>query len=325
MNTIYKRFFTNSYWPLFLLLFTLLGSCKKEYKKYPYADIISFTVKDANGEPLKAVVDAKNLTLYWPPNQALPDSIAPVITVSDRANVSPASGKKVAFKDNVKFTVTAQNGSTKEYLIKKVINQPLIKVSMLQGIFTYNGKDFAKRVIPVVIIGDNFIADLKQTKVFLVNTADNTEKEQIIANISPILITLNLDASTVNGTYKIKIVSGLRAFTIDRPFAIANEAPFFSATEMSKFPTALKPGQEFTLESTSRIGLINKISFRYLETRAYYEFTINEAKDGKLTLKVPDNIPLGEYYFLQFTYPGDEYYAAGTGGSILANRIFITN
>lgn len=325
MNTIYKRFFTSSYWLVVLLLFTLLGSCKKVYEEYPYANVVSFTVKDANGDPLKAVIDSKNLTLYWPPNQVLPDSIAPVIVVSDRASVSPASGKKVVFKDNVKFTVTAQNGSTKEYLIKQVINQPVIKVSMLQGIFTYNGKDFAKRPISVTIFGDNFIADTKQTKIFLVNTADNTEKEQTISNISPIVITVNLDASTANGTYKLKVVSGLRSFTIDRQFALANEAPFFSPDEYAKFPTALKIGQEFTIESSSQIELLTRFAFRNFENRVYYDFIIKEAKNGKLTLKVPDNVPLGEYYFVQFNYPAGEYYAAAVGGSILTNRIFITN
>lgn len=326
MNTIYKRFFTSSYWWLILLsFFTLLGACKKEYEEYPYADIMSFTVKDANGDPLKAVIDAKNLTLYWPPNQALPDSITPVITVSDRSSVSPASGKKVAFKDNVKFTVTAQNGTTKEYLIKQVINQPVIKVSFVQGISVFNGKDVAKRATPITIMGDNFISDLKQTKVFLMNTADNTEKEQTISNLSQISLSLTLNPATANGIYKLKIVSGLRSFVVDKSFAVSNEAPFFSADEYAKFPTALKTGQEFTLEGINGIELINKISFRYLDTRAYYEFTIKEAKNGKLTLKVPDNVPLGEYYAIQFNYPADEYYAAGLGAANLPNRIFITN
>lgn len=323
MNTTYKRFSASSYCLLLFCLLSLFSACKKEYEDFPYADIVSFTVKDTYGEPIKAVIDEKNLTIYWPSNQAVPDNIVPVIVVSERANVSPSSGQAVAFKETTRFVVTAQNGTTKEYVIKKVVNQPLLKIDITGGISVYNAKNFAIKGRNIIISGDNVIADKNQTKVYLVNTANNIEKELTIGTLSPIAINVTLDTTTPDGIYKLKVVSGQRTVVIERTFGITAGSPFISALEMTAIKTILKPGEEFTLNGENRIELINKFSIRNVANKQFYDLTVKEAKTGQLILKVPESLPIGQYDLFIYNYPAGEYYAAGTGSDYFDDIITI--
>lgn len=310
MNTIYKRFSTSTCLLLVCFL-SLFSSCKKEYEEFPYADIVSFTVKDTNGEPLKAVIDEKNLTIYWPSNQIAPENLVPIITVSDRASVSPASGTTVAFKETTKFVVTAQNGTTKEYVIKKVINQPLLKINLSSGISVYNTKNFVTRGGFINVTGDNIIASKEQTKAYLVNTSTSAEKELTIATITPIAISAAIDETVADGIYKLKIVSGIRSVTFENTFGVTYGRSSITPVEMSVIKLTLKLGEEFTLKGTNRIELLNKFSIRNATSKQLYELIIKETKTGQLTLKIPDNLPVGKYDLYSYDYPAGEYYAAG--------------
>ncbi|WP_175635839.1 DUF5018 domain-containing protein [Pedobacter ghigonis] len=324
MNTIYKRFSTSTCVLLFCLL-SLFTSCKKEYEEFPYTDIVSFTVKDADGNPLKAVIDGKQIILYWPSNQAIPDNIAPAITVSERATVSPASGSTVAFKETTKFVVTAQNGTTKEYLIKKIINQPLLKINISSGISVYNTKNFVTRGGFINVTGDNIIASKEQTKAYLVNTSTNAEKELTINTITPIALSAEVDATVSDGIYKLKIVSGVRSVTFENTFGVSYGRPSITPVEMSVIKLTFKLGEEFILKGTNRIELLNKFSIRNATSKQLYDLIIKETKTGQLTLKIPDNLPVGKYDLYSYDYPAGEYYAAGPTQRAFDDIITITN
>lgn len=45
------------------------------------------------------------------------DNLVPVIQVSDKASVSPASGTAQDFTDSVTYTVTAEDHSEQEYIV----------------------------------------------------------------------------------------------------------------------------------------------------------------------------------------------------------------
>lgn len=107
---------------LILLVFV---SCKKEDHKIYKADILSFTTKDSSGEPIKgALTETNDIVFYWPPEQKLPDSITPVIKISEGSTVKPASGTKVPFSAQTSFTVTSGDGVTKSYKLKVMPYDP---------------------------------------------------------------------------------------------------------------------------------------------------------------------------------------------------------
>ena len=91
---------------LFLLNFNT--SCKKEDIKSDEKEILSFSVEKQVGE---TIIDSEKNTVFI----EVPDSmdlskIIPVITVSEKATISPASGITADFsKDSVIYMVTAEN------------------------------------------------------------------------------------------------------------------------------------------------------------------------------------------------------------------------
>lgn len=325
MNTIYKRFSVSSYYLLILCVVIVFGACKKEYEDYPYADILSFTIKDASGEPVKAIIDEKNLTIYWPSGQAVPDHITPAIVVSERASVSPASGQSVAFEETTKFVVTAQNGTSKTYVIKKVINQPLLKINISSGILVYNTKSFVNRGSNINVTGDNIIASKEQTKAFLVNTANHTEKEIAIASITPISLSAKIDAGVPDGIYQLKIVSGLRSVVLERTFGVSNGRPAITPVELSTIKLTLKLGEEFIIYGENRIELVNQFAIRHMATKQLYNLIIKETKTGQLTLKVPNDLPTGNYDLYSYNYPAGDYYPAGPLSGVFDDMITIVN
>ncbi|MDH6309310.1 hypothetical protein M2451_002804 [Dysgonomonas sp. PFB1-18] len=87
--------------------------CKKAPS--PETSISSFSVSGA-AVVIDAVMDGSNIYFYVDPNATAAQlkDIIPIITLSENATVSPASGTKVDFSGGtVKFTVTAEDGVTK--------------------------------------------------------------------------------------------------------------------------------------------------------------------------------------------------------------------
>lgn len=101
------------------ILLTIFSSCKKEDSKIYTTAILSFVTKDATGEAIKGAITASNeIYFYWPPEQKLPDSIAPIIKLSEGSTVIPASGTKVLFNEKTSFSVTGHDGSVETYKLK---------------------------------------------------------------------------------------------------------------------------------------------------------------------------------------------------------------
>lgn len=105
---------------LFIFILLAFTACKKEENNIPSkTDIISFTTKDANGGPIKGALTENNeIIFYWPPEQTLPDSIAPVIKIAQNSTIKPASGTKVPFNETTSFSVTGSDGAVRSYKLK---------------------------------------------------------------------------------------------------------------------------------------------------------------------------------------------------------------
>src|SRR5882757_4253790 len=195
------------YRKLCYLLFALLffTACKKEYPAYPYHTITAFQVMDSNGATLSASIDSNTIIIYWPPLQAVPDSITPTISVSDRAVIEPASGVKVPFKEGFTYTVKAQDGSVQTFILKPAVNQPPVQVSDIYPRSVPYGTDISYR-----ITGQYFISDTAKTAVYLVAAKDGQQTRAIIQlpmNSSQFYFTANLPDT---GTYSVKLVTGLQ-------------------------------------------------------------------------------------------------------------------
>jgi hypothetical protein len=87
--------------------------------------ILGFTVT-VGGQEVRGDIDEPNnrITLTLPTGTDV-TALAPVITLSDKATVSPASGAAQDFTNPVTYRVTAEDGTTRDYTVTAVVVLPL--------------------------------------------------------------------------------------------------------------------------------------------------------------------------------------------------------
>ncbi|UXP33095.1 polysaccharide lyase family 7 protein [Reichenbachiella agarivorans] len=80
-------------------------------------EILSFVFADLNPE-VEAHIDEKYKEAEaWLPFQSDRTNLKPTIVVSEKATISPASGESQDFSSPVTYTVTAEDGTTQEYIV----------------------------------------------------------------------------------------------------------------------------------------------------------------------------------------------------------------
>ncbi|GAB3431265.1 DUF5005 domain-containing protein [Niabella aquatica] len=106
----------------------LLTSCQKDvFKNYksPQRAILFFTVENQIGKTvISRTVDSSVVVVTVPYTTDL-TAIKPVITVSDGATITPASGKTVDFSGDKThmYTVTSQDGQKREWEVRIQVNE----------------------------------------------------------------------------------------------------------------------------------------------------------------------------------------------------------
>ena len=162
-------------------------------------DIIAFSIDDRAG-----VISDTTITVTMPFGSSV-DKLIPVIEVSAKATIDPASEVEQNFKEPVLYTVTAEDGSTKEYtVIVAVARSDAKDISefTLAGVKgTIDEKASPKPTIDVTVPFGTKIKSLKPTIVitgvsvdpasgvahdfsspvtFTVTAADDTTKEYVV-------------------------------------------------------------------------------------------------------------------------------------------------
>jgi hypothetical protein len=280
-------------------LIVIITGCKKETPAYPYNDVTGFAISDAHGDTLQAAISDNELIVYWPPFQDVPDSITPNIRLSARASITPATNVAVPFNDSTTYTVRAQNGSTKTFHLKVMINQPPID-------FTINPLNTNATGQPLLYTDNGiygylqlgaqfFIEDTTQTSVMLVS-ANNTYPLHITAGtLSKLSLSCNLSEDIPEGMYKVRVKSGYRTFTNDQQVEVAH-APIPDPISQT-----LQKGGAFTLNGKwmSTVKAVTAYTANYEEV----DFEVVNAADSQVSLKVPANAPSGTlsgYLYLTF-------------------------
>lgn len=120
---------------LTLLFFVAFGfSCSKNDKLNSEKEILSFSINGVEGEIQKVGIHipiGKRPSIYIDlpveTDVSTLSSLAPTITVSDKATVSPASGSAQDFSDlghTKRYIVTAEDGSLQEYSVHVCLYSP---------------------------------------------------------------------------------------------------------------------------------------------------------------------------------------------------------
>jgi hypothetical protein len=283
---------------LLILITIMFSACKKEFPSYPYSEIQSFSFKNKKGEIIQGVINNKEIIVYWPEDQPLPETISPEIHTSERASVTPSSGTSVAFNNGTRFIVTAQDGSKTEYQLRPVVNRVKPSISRVTTGF-FNGKYI---LLPnnitghpglstgLSIDGDFFNNDVSKSKVFFVK-ADGSEVEGVIENIRTINIGISTDKI---GKYKgIRLLNSGYSISFSIDFeVVAPFIPYFISAAPDGYLTA-KAGGEVTLKGQ----VLDKITAVEIYDLDYnlVPLKIKEKKSEEITVIIPSGLPVGDY------------------------------
>jgi hypothetical protein len=284
MISIKRLTFISNFYAFIFIIIVMAGnsSCKKEYPALPYKDIEQFTIKDAAGTDIKASIDGTSIIVYYPPFQAVPGKVKPVIVVSEGATVSPASGSEVEYKDGTTFEVKAADGSTKTYTLKAWVNQPTPTVEVGDTEIDYG----------YTIHGEYLLPDTNSTKVFFIN-AQNKEIQAPAAAFTEFTasrISGPIPVGGDTGSYKVRLISGIYNM-VKGPIHIGPPSLMLEIQQ-----TTAKRGAELVIVNPNnslkyyRSKIAGKASIYYAR-RDFVEVDVLSITDTEIKLRLPVNYP----------------------------------
>jgi hypothetical protein len=272
-------------------------SCKKEHEQYNYTGIYSFSFADtANGRNGIAYIntDSSTIEVNWLYEWKSIDSIEPVITLPPGATIEPASGQRVAFKDGITYTVTAQNGGGKVYSLRKILKQP-------QPAFVFNVDSVSVRqgaIASATVL--NVINDTVQTQLFLVNKSTLANNPIRLNAITEQGIGFTVPASIDAGYYTLRLQTGLYSITAPVVYRVMLPVPAITATS----PVAnIKIGDNITFTGRG-FGEIAEVWCSTSPAGTYYRFPVVSQTATTLTVKVPADAVAGAYVYARIISPG---------------------
>jgi len=300
-----------------LLLWLAIGACSKETVQapYPYNELKTFEVVAGPGDTIPAAISNGNIILYWPFDHPLPDAIAPLVTISEHATVSPASGAQVSLKDSVSYVVTAETGAKATYKLRVVVNQPDLLIN--------DATDVVGRLEATTdITGITYvIPDTAFTAVYLVSGA-GAETKCVINSFTELganEYAVNIATPAVDtGSYKLKIVSGTETLTSERDY-VKIIYPFPTVNSVTTAFT-LKRGETFTLSGANMRGMVAGRA-RLTGGQTYYNLELAAFDLSSVTYRIPADFPVGNYNLLHAAFRNylgaTVYLRAGTINPVL--------
>ena len=152
----------------FLLLFVLLNSCSRSEDPLLTGNSITLFQLTINGELIDGQINQSNNSITVDVIDADLTSLTPSIVTSEGATISPSPNSPRDFSQTVRYTVTAENGNEREYVI--IVNNTIRNNENLISLFQFeingeiiNGEiNETDRTISFNLVGAN-VASLTPT------------------------------------------------------------------------------------------------------------------------------------------------------------------
>ncbi|WP_148230706.1 hypothetical protein [Chitinophaga pinensis] len=315
--TFFNRTYSQVLATVLLACWIMAGACSKEKVEapYPYHELKTFKVVAVTGDTIQAAIADGSIILYWPFDEPVPATITPLVTVSDKATVLPASGTAIAVKDSVSYVVTAQTGVTASYKLRIIVNQPELQIN--------SGTDMVGQLGANLSIGGitYVIPDLNVTSAYLVS-AKGVETKCTINGFTELgandyaLEMATPDVDT--GSYKLKVVSATKTVTSEKAFVkVIYPLPSVVAPTTA---ITVKRGERFTLNGNNMRGMLAGRA-RLAGGQVYYDLELAEFNLTSVTYRIPADFPLGNYNLLHTAFRNYQgvtvYQRAGTINPVL--------
>lgn len=275
-----------------LVVMIVAGSCKKEYKDaaHPYNEIVSFRIVTGISDTLKAAITGDSVIVYWSGFKAVPDSVAPIVTVSEHATVFPASGQSVALQTGTVYTVTAQDSSKKKYklYLKVYQDEPVMSTEKaafnIASAWTLNGFE-------------DLIPDTGVTQLYAIDAMGRETRIPLASMNVSTLVTEPVPVSLADtGYYKLKLVNNI--YTL---YSADSALKIYAQPEIVAFdPAKGAPGDVVTITgkhfSAAEAG--NTVLFNGIPA------TITTVSNTELKVIVPEGAGTGKLSVTARGYTG---------------------
>jgi len=245
----------------FVLVLGLFASCSGNNIKSSAKDITAFSIGDRVG-----VISGTDITVTMLYGTTDVTDLTSTITVSPGASVTvaPASGVAQDFTNPVAYTVTAADGTTKEYTVTVMVAasdaKNITMFSFPEGTGTITGTNIAVTVPFVTVVtaltptiaitGDSVdpasgvAQDFTNPVTYTVTAADGTTKDY---EVTATLAAASTIATVTSGAYTVSTVGGGAETIINVPFG----------TSKAAFEAALVKGEPNQTWDDSVTGLIS--------------------------------------------------------------------
>lgn len=305
-----------------LLLFTV--SCESEYTTV-YNDIPgdtiylsgdafikSFTVKAYEDQkPIQAAIVNDTIKLLWVSYHAIPQKIKPLIKLADKAVISPASEEEISFKDGIKYSVTSEAGTVKEYVLQIDFRQPEPKSFRfaLEG-STYNIGSTQKILVSHDEFDDLWFS-MEHTRAFFVSATDTSKEYDCeIAYFGPGTYTQpfanygmyfyipkdmpagKYDFRIKNGEYLLRDKDESMHFNVD----ITDDPDYLQVSTFDAYKT-MPAGNTFTVRGVNLDMTVTSvvIAKNNSSSAVHYPLEIITRSRYSATFKLPSQIPADTY------------------------------
>ncbi|MEE1896963.1 hypothetical protein V1389_01355 [Flavobacterium rakeshii] len=314
-----------------LLTITLfLLSCETEYidrvNEIPgdviqvpgYTHIESFSIDGfMENEPLYAAITENEIIVLWSAYHPLPETISPTIILPEGATVSPASGTEIPFVEGTVYTVTSEAGTTKDYTLRIDIRQQEPTYTVLGSSLYQIGA--LQKEVNTALSGsaalDNLLLDINQTRVYFVSAEEETvqyDAEVVFmgngdAPFTDYGIYYFLPEDMPEGFYDMRIENGqyLLINPVENSFQSEVKIPTTFSVTRYGFPTTQSQGNTFE----ARGALLNEVTtveiYSNTDSATVYPIEVVAQSTYRITLKVPEDTPVGTYNRMRF-YRGEQ-------------------
>ena len=315
--TLFNKAYSPVVAAVLLACWMMAGACSKEKVEapYPYHELKTFKVVAASGDTIQAAVAEGSIILYWPFDEPVPATITPLISVSEKATVSPASGTAIALKDSVSYVVSAQTGATASYKLRVIVNQPELQIN--------DGTDMVGQLGANLSIGGitYVIPDLNVTSAYLVSSTGVETKCAVNGFVELGSNDYALEMATPDvdtGSYRLKVVSATKTVMSTKAFVkVIYPLPSVVAPTTA---ITVKRGATFTLNGNNMRGMLAGRA-RLTGGQVYYDLELAGFDLTSVTYRIPADFPLGNYNLLHTAFRNYQgvtiYLRAGTINPVL--------
>lgn len=278
-----------------ILLTAAFASCKKtvELPALPKSSITTYKVVNLPDTVIYGAIDQidKSITVYIPYFYNL-TVIDPEISVSDGASITEKVEPFLIGAANVKYTVKGSDGTSTTYTVKVVgQNPPSLTISWADDTDTETSPS---RYLPTVI-GDFHSSNSGGVK----TTITHAKTGKVITLLSPSIapsgnnysLSAQIPADADTGSYSVKVNFLGNTATLNKPLHIKYIQPGVVMTYQE-----VKQGENITFLADQSI-FINLKSVKVTVNNSTYDLPIVSYTPQTMTLKIPDNFPVGDYFY----------------------------